>query len=684
MLGIVRKTRDATWSVRGACLVALLAMVALAGCNNSSSSGSPPKAQADWTVFVYGHGDHNLSPSLLMDIVKMSNAQLTDKVKIVVLADFDASATMDEETGEKYPAGANWLLIRGNGEEPDELRVEAEKNLDDPQVLTAAIARAFQDYPAKRYGLVMWDHGGAWFGGFGSDSQDGTQQGNGMTINEVANAVRAGLEQAGLTGERPLEFFGFDTCLLAGAEPAYAFKDLAKVYIANAEIDYGSGWNYAPTFSLLASDPQISALEFGRKEAEFWNQQHREEGVDDRLLRSHVVIDNAGIEALAQASATLTQALIAHPDYALPAATSAYFALPAYFLTVSREVDGIGGLRDYPQFLRDLLRQPQLGNVVSAAQDTLNQLEALTVNLVQGELREENQGGFHIALPSSADLDAKWFVSYQDKSSAWDQSSNWSQFLKFLADNRDEQAPTLQAELLNVEQPSAAQPPTLRLSSPDRDVGNAQMFIYRIDLAQQKAIGYGLAAAGALDVGKTTDLPWDGQLVMIGEPLQPAAIVPWIMQGRDADNNLRPPLLAALGVIQVDGEELQDAFLLFKNGATQAEDLVLVDPDSGQTYSVSVEKLLESAPSAKFVPWVAELDLTTQQRRQTAGAAMNLKHTINMRRIQQQAAGLSGRLGIPVQYAPATAGEYVLLVAVEDVWGNEASLVRDFTLHHPF
>ena len=127
-----------------------------------------------WTIFVYGHGDHNLSPSLANDIEKMSKAELGANVNVVVLADWNASAE-DAEGNKIYATGSEWYRIRGSGLEPALLRTEPEQDLDDGATLSGASARAFKDHPADRYGLVLWNRGGSWDGGYGSDMQDGTR-----------------------------------------------------------------------------------------------------------------------------------------------------------------------------------------------------------------------------------------------------------------------------------------------------------------------------------------------------------------------------------------------------------------------------------------------------------------------------------------------------------------------------
>ena len=193
----------------------LLGLVtAISGCTIQLPGGTGPLFDPElvanedddkattWTIFVYGHGDHNLSPSLANDIDKMSKAELGPNVNVIVLADWNASAE-DGDGNKIYATGSEWYRIRGGGQEPELLRTEPEQDLDDGATLEGAIARAFRDYPADRYGLVLWNHGGSWDGGYGSDMQDGTRpQPAGMSVPNVAKAVRAGLDGAGLGGGR--------------------------------------------------------------------------------------------------------------------------------------------------------------------------------------------------------------------------------------------------------------------------------------------------------------------------------------------------------------------------------------------------------------------------------------------------------------------------------------------------
>src|SRR5688572_1309199 len=134
-----------------------------------------PAGEAEWTIFVYGHGDHNLSNSLLKDLTEMTRADLGEpgEVNVLILTDWDASQTI-ANTGDPFPEGIQLFRIPGGGAEFEVVAEGPERNLDDPAILTSVVRDVFENFPARRRGVVLWNHGGAWSGGFGSDTENGT------------------------------------------------------------------------------------------------------------------------------------------------------------------------------------------------------------------------------------------------------------------------------------------------------------------------------------------------------------------------------------------------------------------------------------------------------------------------------------------------------------------------------
>jgi len=117
-----------------------------------------------------------------------------------------------------------------------------EASMGDPQVLAGFVRLARQTFPARQYGLVLWNHGGGAVVGFGADERfEHMPDVALMKLADIGNA----LDMAGLGGGDKLEFLGFDTCLMATIEMAKIAGAYAHYFIASEEVEPEQGWDYA-------------------------------------------------------------------------------------------------------------------------------------------------------------------------------------------------------------------------------------------------------------------------------------------------------------------------------------------------------------------------------------------------------------------------------------------------------
>ena len=141
-------------------------------------------------------------------------------------------------------------------------------NMDDPAVLKDFIKWGMAKYPADRYGLVLWNHGGQ-FLGYGGDTQNASlKHGMGLTTQQIRSTLTDALIG---TAVNKFDFIGFDTCLMGGAEVLGDFSTLCDVFFACPELDFGDGWDYAATLNYLKANPDVDMMTFGREEVGFWN-----------------------------------------------------------------------------------------------------------------------------------------------------------------------------------------------------------------------------------------------------------------------------------------------------------------------------------------------------------------------------------------------------------------------------
>jgi len=128
-------------------------------------------------------------------------------------------------------------------------------NMGEPSTLRDFILYGLENYPAKKYGLIMWDHGGGSIAGFGHDEKfdDGS-----LTLQDMQKSF----EEAGLR-ENKLEFLGYDACLMATVEMAIIAADYAHVLIASEDLEPGDGWDYV-FLSALNKDPNMDGFTLGK------------------------------------------------------------------------------------------------------------------------------------------------------------------------------------------------------------------------------------------------------------------------------------------------------------------------------------------------------------------------------------------------------------------------------------
>ncbi|MCL2462472.1 MAG: clostripain-related cysteine peptidase [Defluviitaleaceae bacterium] len=127
-------------------------------------------------------------------------------------------------------------------------------NMADPGTLASFIDFSADNFPAEKYGLIMWDHGGGSIAGYGHDENFVK---NNLTLLDMNYAF-----SRSVLAEKKLEFLGFDSCLMATLEMAEVASDYANYLVASEDLEPGDGWNYG-FLSLLNLNPDMTGAELG-------------------------------------------------------------------------------------------------------------------------------------------------------------------------------------------------------------------------------------------------------------------------------------------------------------------------------------------------------------------------------------------------------------------------------------
>lgn len=230
------------------------------------------QAQAEWTIMLYQDADDEaLEQDIMIDFNEAEIIGSTDKVNIVAQADrydggFDG---MDDWTSTKrFYVTQDSDLNEIGSEEWEDL---GEVNMADSETLVDFIAWAVDNFPAKKYALIMSDHGAGWPGGWNDPDPGGLGPDDvavaelfgvdGLWLMELDQALEVARDQTGLN---KFEFIGFDACLMSQLEVYSAVAPHGRYSVASQELEPGVGWAYADFLKQLTAKPQMSGADLAK------------------------------------------------------------------------------------------------------------------------------------------------------------------------------------------------------------------------------------------------------------------------------------------------------------------------------------------------------------------------------------------------------------------------------------
>lgn len=136
--------------------------------------------------------------------------------------------------------------------------------MTDPVVLKEFINYCVENYPADKYDLILWDHGGGILGGFGYDDHD--RIGNkvvGQTIS-YSDFIDVIADCAVVKNGGKFDFIDFDACLMNSIEFCLGITDYADYYIASADSSPAFGQYYTGWLDAIGAEPDKDTYELGK------------------------------------------------------------------------------------------------------------------------------------------------------------------------------------------------------------------------------------------------------------------------------------------------------------------------------------------------------------------------------------------------------------------------------------
>ena len=203
----------------------------------------------EWTIMIYLDGDNNLEAAAIDDFNEMEFAGgTTDDVNVVAI--FDRCAESYEYG--QYPedwSGTRYYEIQSDTDMStiNSLMVQdlGEQNMGDFDTLSTFVTWAKTNYPADKYALFLWDHGGG---------LDGVcwDEDNGYDYLDMYDLQRLPYS----------DFLCFDACVMGQMEVLYEVLNQCE-YVGFSMLNVPfDGMDYTSALSALIATPTMNQEEF--------------------------------------------------------------------------------------------------------------------------------------------------------------------------------------------------------------------------------------------------------------------------------------------------------------------------------------------------------------------------------------------------------------------------------------
>jgi len=285
---------------------------------NSFTPKTSSSQQAEWTVMIFVDGDNNLEEDALIDFSEMARIGSTDEVNVIV--QLDRIGKYVSQTNKKYPYWTDTLRFRmtkGIKASPESAFKDriGEANMGAGETLADFVSWSKRMFPARRYALIIWDHGQGWRGRgfpfrtaigspFRSLSYDETDKDK-LYNREIQDSLQNILKQ------EKLDFIGFDACLMAMVETVYALRDVSKVFVGSEELEPGSGWQYDDWLDTLTNNPRMDGQGLGKVLVDSFKKTYGPATDIQNLTTTLSAMDLSRAGQLADAITLLSKSLIA-------------------------------------------------------------------------------------------------------------------------------------------------------------------------------------------------------------------------------------------------------------------------------------------------------------------------------------------------------------------------------------
>lgn len=243
--------------VAALCLLASAALLAAcAGGAQTLSHSKGQSGQASWTVLVYLCGTNLESEDAAgtYNLKEIAEAAPNAGINVIIETGGCKEWHAKDELGIDIPTDrlARWRY-NSEGTKFEKVDEQPLAGMASADTLSDFIRWGAKNYPARKYALVIWDHGGGSNGGLIWDDLHDPYS---LSLEEFSR----GLALSGIH----LEAVALDACLMATLETAQALSPYANYLIASEEVVPGYGSAYTSWVKYLSEHPESNGADLGR------------------------------------------------------------------------------------------------------------------------------------------------------------------------------------------------------------------------------------------------------------------------------------------------------------------------------------------------------------------------------------------------------------------------------------
>ena len=255
--------------------VAASAPASQGGAGPARNPAFLPLPRKDYTVMLFMNGKNNLGAMMARKLAELETLGSSANVNFVMEIGLEKLKPVcnASSTTCNYPYRADWEGVRRYYVLKDSSgsyssRIDSSYRLPDPsnqdmgdyRSLVAFANWAKANFPARKYILVIGNHGGAWV-----DKQKKPKEGSakGVSYDDLTgNYITTPEIGAALREIGGADVLIFDDCLMQAAEVSAEVGTSAKYILGSEEISYTNHFKPALLFAPLKADPAMTPATF--------------------------------------------------------------------------------------------------------------------------------------------------------------------------------------------------------------------------------------------------------------------------------------------------------------------------------------------------------------------------------------------------------------------------------------